>query len=232
VAAGQSTAEGGGTRQEQGPTAGRLAAWLALVGVLAALNYAARFSGETTPDDVLYKYSTAVSALVLFGLMLGIVLAIARFDRETLALRPPRSWGSAVGQMFGVLITVYLLGLALSPLLDPGEEQGLTPDEWDSSRAAPFFLNVVVVAIVAPIVEELTFRGLGYSLLVPFGAALAIFGTALAFALGHGLLEGLPVLFVFGAGLAYIRHRQDSVVPGIVLHGTFNAIALAVSVST
>lgn len=211
---------------------GRLAGWLTMVGVLATLNYAARFSGATTPDDVLYEYSTAISSLFLFGVMLGIVLLLAQFDRDTLALRRPRSWGSAIGLMFGILVIVYVLGLVLSPFLDPGEEQGLTPDEWDSSRAAPFFVNAVVVAGVAPIVEELTFRGLGYSLLARFGTFVAIAGTAVAFALGHGLLEGLPVLIALGAGLAYMRYRQDSVVPGIVLHSFFNAVALAVSVST
>jgi len=209
-----------------------LIAWLALVGVLAAVNYAARFSGETTPDDVLYQYSTAISSVFVFAVMLGIVLAIARMNTQMLALRSPKSWSGAVGLMFGVLVVVYVLGFALSPFLDPGEEQGLTPDNWDSSRAAPFFLNAIVVVVIAPIVEELTFRGLGYSLLVRWGAFWAIFGTAVAFALGHGLLEGLPVLIALGAGLAYIRYRQDSVIPGMVLHASFNAIALAVSVST
>jgi membrane protease YdiL (CAAX protease family) len=232
VAAGQSRAEAGPARRDPAVTTGRLTAWLALVGVLAALNYAGRFSGETTPNDVLYQYSTAISALVLFAVMIGVVFAVARSDLELLALRRPRSWSRAAGQMFGVLVVVYVLGLALSPFLNPGEEQGLTPDHWDSSRAAPFFVNAFVVVLVAPFVEEVTFRGLGYSLLAQFGIAVAIFGTAIAFALGHGLLEGLPVLFAFGAGLAYIRYRQDSVVPGIVLHGLFNAIALAFSVST
>ena len=232
VAAGQSRAEAGATRPDPRVTTGRLAGWIALVGLLAALNYVGRFSGETTPDDVLYQYSTAASALVLFAVMIGVVFALARPDLELLALRRPRSWGRAAGQMFGVLIMVYVIGLALSPFLDPGEEQGLTPDRWDSSRAAPFFVNAFVVVVVAPFVEELTFRGLGYSLLAQLGAAIAIAGTAIGFALGHGLLEGLPVLFAFGAGLAYIRFRQDSVIPGMLLHGIFNAIALSVSVST
>ena len=35
-------------------------------------------------------------------------------------------------------------------------------------RAAPFLANAAVVAIVAPFVEELLFRGLGYGLLTPF----------------------------------------------------------------
>jgi membrane protease YdiL (CAAX protease family) len=232
VAAGQSRAEAGATRPDPGVTTRRLAGWITLVGLLAALNYAGRFSGATTPDDVLYQYSTAASALVLFAVMIAVVFALARPDLELLALRRPRSWSGAAGQMFGVLVVVYVIGLALSPFLNPGEEQGLTPDHWDSSRAAPFFVNAFVVVVVAPFVEELTFRGLGYSLLAQFGAAVAIVGTATAFALGHGLLEGLPVLFAFGAGLAYIRYRQNSVLPGMLLHGTFNAIALAVSVAT
>ena len=36
------------------------------------------------------------------------------------------------------------------------------PDAWDSSRAAPFLANALVVVLVAPFVEELLYRGLGY----------------------------------------------------------------------
>ncbi len=36
----------------------------------------------------------------------------------------------------------------------------------------------------------------------------------LAFGLAHGLVEGLPILIVFGAGLAWLRARTDERVPG------------------
>ena len=134
--------------------------------------------------------------------------------------------------MLGVLVAVYVISAAVSPLLHPGREQGLTPDRWDSSRAAPFFANAFVVCVLAPLTEELTFRGLGFTLLRRLGAWSAVVLTALAFGLAHGLVNALPVLFVFGVGLAYIRLRQNSVVPGIVLHGLFNVIALVVAVST
>jgi membrane protease YdiL (CAAX protease family) len=37
---------------------------------------------------------------------------------------------------------------------------------------------------------------------------------------------------VFGCGLAWLRECSDSVYPGMVVHGVFNAIALLVAVST
>jgi membrane protease YdiL (CAAX protease family) len=202
------------------------------VGVLASINYANRFVSGKPPKDVLYQWSTAIGAAVLFGVILGIVLTLAQGNLDLLAVRRPISWPRAALQMLGVLVAIYVISAAVSPLLHPGREQGLTPDRWDSSRAAPFFANAVVVCVLAPITEELTFRGLGFSLLRPFGAAAAVLLTALAFGLAHGLVDALPVLFAFGVGLAYIRLRQDSVLPGMVLHGLFNAIALAVAVST
>jgi len=213
-------------------TSGRTVGWVALVGALATLNYADRFVSGKPPKDVLYQWSTAVGSAVLFGVILGIVLAIANPDFSLLALRRPLSWPRALLQMLGVLIAIYAITAVVSPFLHPGREQGLTPDHWDSSRAAPFFANAFVICVLAPFTEETTFRGLGFSLLRPYGSVAAVLLTALAFGLAHGLVDALPVLFAFGVGLAYIRLRQDSVVPGMILHGLFNAIALAVAVST
>ena len=84
----------------------------------------------------------------------------------------------------------------------------------------PFAVNFVVFVAVAPFVEELTFRGLGYSLLEPIGRLTAILWVGVAFGLAHGLLEGLPILIVFGCGLAWLRERSDSVYPGMVVHAS------------
>src|SRR5256885_5488702 len=40
-----------------------------------------------------------------------------------------------------------------------------------------------------------------------------------------------PFLAAFGIGLAYLRSRVDSVYPGMIVHGLFNAVALTVAVS-
>jgi membrane protease YdiL (CAAX protease family) len=131
-----------------------------------------------------------------------------------------------------VLVGVFVLSGLLSPLLHPGEEQGLVPKTWHADRAAPFIANFLVVALVAPVVEELTFRGLGYRLLEPFGRWVAIVGVGVAFGLAHGLVEALPILAAFGSGLAYLRMRTGSVYPAMIVHASFNSLVLIVAVTT
>lgn len=213
---------------------GKLYAWLAFVGVFAALNYTARFSSSEPDRNVLYTWSAAALGLVQMGIILGIVLLIAR-DRpkdEYLGLRRPSSWGLAAGLAALVFVGVFILAGVLSPILQPGEEQGLVPKTWHPDQAAAFVANFVVVALVAPVVEELTFRGLGYRLLEPFGRWTAVLLVGLLFGLAHGLVEALPILAAFGAGLAYIRMRTGSVYPGMIVHATFNSLVLIVAVAT
>ena len=212
---------------------GRLTGWTALVSVLALLGYASRAAGGKPDRDVAYQYSTAVSGVIQYAIILAVVLAIARPDwRRLFALRTPNSYRRVAGTVVLVFVAVYATSYVVSLFGDPGREQGLTPSSWDSSRATQFALNFVVFTAVAPVIEELTFRGLGYSLLAPLGRTAAVLWVGIAFGLAHGLVEGLPILIVFGSGLALLRARTDSVYPGIAVHSAFNAIALIASVTT
>ncbi len=210
----------------------RLAIWAGVIGVFSSLSYAGRFSDAETPEEPLYLWTSAILGATQFGIFLAIVWVIARGRplREYLALRRPASWWRAARIAGAVIGLVWLLGVLLQPFLDPEEEQNLIPEGWDPSRAGPFAANFLVVALLAPIVEELLFRGAGYTLLERFGRWPAIAGTAVAFALAHGLVEGFPVLVVFGAGLAYLRSRVDSIVPGILVHMAFNTVVLLAAV--
>ena len=211
----------------------RLVGWAILVGVLAAISYAARLGDGDTPDDVLYRWSTAVGALVQYALILALVLALSRgLAPSILGLQRPRSWVRAAGRLVAALVAIWIIGFVLNLFLEAGEEQGLVPDDWDSSRAAPFVANFVVIVLVAPFVEELTYRGLGYGAVRDsFGVIAAILVTAGAFGLAHGLVVALPVLTIFGAILAWLRYSTDSVYPPMLLHAVFNGAALIAAVT-
>jgi membrane protease YdiL (CAAX protease family) len=203
---------------------------LLLVGVLIAIAYAGRFSSGKPSRNVLYEYSTTVGALFQYGLLLAFVLAISSGNRGLLALRRPASWPRALGLMVSLLVGIFVATAVLDSFLHGAREQGLTPSHWEPSHAGAYAANFIVIAGVAPVVEELTFRGLGYSLLERFGTWFAILAVGILFALAHGLLEAFLELAVFGCALAWLRSQTLSVYPGMLLHATFNGISLVAAV--
>jgi uncharacterized protein len=198
----------------------------------AALSYAGRATGGEPDRNILYEWSTLEFYVVQYAVIAAIIWGIAGLGRrrELFAARRPWSWRRAAAIAVGVILGMYALTAALGPLLHPGREQGLTPTEWEPAHAAAYIVNGLAVVILAPVIEELTFRGLGFSLLRRYGDGLAIVVVGLCFGLAHGLVEALPFLAAFGAGLAYLRSRTESVFPGMAVHAFFNASALIFAV--
>jgi membrane protease YdiL (CAAX protease family) len=64
-----------------------------------------------------------------------------------------------------------------------------------------------------------------------FGRWPSIVAVGIAFGVWHGLVQAELVLVPFGLGLAYLRDRTRSVIPGIFVHALFNGAALALSVA-
>jgi uncharacterized protein len=89
------------------------------------------------------------------------------------------------------------------------------------------FLLLLLIAIVAPIAEELFFRGMLYPVLRQrWSVHWAIVINALLFALIHFIPILLPGLFFVGLVLAWVRERTDSVIPGILLHCLQNGLVV------
>jgi membrane protease YdiL (CAAX protease family) len=207
----------------------RVALWLGFVLGVAALGYAGQASDSELPDDFVYRYSAAALGLVQFAIFFGILLLIVLGlpKLEMFGLRRPRSLRRAVGYTVAGLGAIWVVSLALSPLLDAGEEQGIVPEEWDPDRVGAFLAFGAVATFVAPVVEELIFRGVGFALLEPYGTWVAIVATGILFGVYHGLIVALPVLAGFGIVLGWLRSATGSVYPCIALHALFNGVAIA-----
>ena len=221
----------GGVRTGIGPI--RVALWAGLIVLIGALNALGHHAKGAPGRDVLYKYSTAADGVIQYAVILGVALVIARgLDlREVFALRRPPSLRAAAGWVGAALVTVGVVSELLSRVLNAGKDQGLVPDHWQPSHAGAFAANFAVVVLVAPVVEELIFRGFGVSGLAGiFGPAWAIVGVGIAFGVWHGLLIAFPVLAILGAILAVVRIRTASVYPSMVAHAIFNGTALVYAV--
>ena len=207
----------------------RLVLWLLFVSAFAALNLYGRSEGPAPEDDIIYQYDFAVGSIagyaVLFSLVLALTVGLPR--REVLALRPPPSWGRALGLALGALIVIYIGAAVALSLSDAGDEQNLTPEGWDGSRAGAYALSFIAVAVAAPVTEELLYRGVGLSLLLARTATpVAVAVTALLFGLGHGLVLSLAAFVWFGIVIAILRLRTDSIYPAFIVHSAFNAIGM------
>ena len=211
----------------------KLIAWTALVATLILLAYAGNYLGPDPSDDVLYRYSTAIAVLVQYAIIAALVLVIARgVPRETIGFRAPARWGLAAGLIVSSLLAIWTASWLFGLFLNASEEQGLVPDDWDSNRAGAFVANFAVIVLVAPVVEETTYRGLGFAAVrSSFGPLAAVVVTGLAFGLSHGLLLALPVLTLFGVILAALRWKTESLYPPIILHSLFNGAALLAAVT-
>jgi membrane protease YdiL (CAAX protease family) len=209
----------------------RLVAWILFVALVSGVAYASRFTAGRPDRNALYQWSTAIGELTVFAVILAVTLAIAGGRYDLLALNRPASWRQALVLCVLLLIVVYAAIAAIDPLLHGGREQGLTPSGWQPRHAAPYGANFVVIAAVAPFVEELLFRGLGFALIERLGRWPTILTVGLAFGLYHGLVQALPELALFGCALAWLRMKTRSVIPGMLLHSAFNTIALVAAVT-
>jgi hypothetical protein len=90
-----------------------------------------------------------------------------------------------------------------------------------------FALYAVGAVVVAPIVEELIFRGFLYGVVrARWGRGAALVGSSAVFAALHFSIYGLVPLFVVGLALAYVYERSGSLYSAIGFHAAFNLASL------
>jgi uncharacterized protein len=208
----------------------RAVIWIAVTGAFAALNFVAAATAGERDQDAVYTYDLFLGAVLAYGLLLGFVLAITSGlpRREVLALRSPPSWWRAVGMAAGAVVVILIGAYVALSLSGAGDEQNLTPEDWDPSRAGAYAASFVAVVLIGPLVEELLYRGAGLAFLEPYGQRVAVAVTAVLFGLGHGLLLSLGAFIWFGLVVAVVRLRTRSLYPAVLVHSTFNALGMIV----
>jgi membrane protease YdiL (CAAX protease family) len=187
-------------------------------------------SGEL--DGLLSPVGIAVSALALDLALLAVVyLRIVRPGAITWA-RMGLQRENLAGRLFmGVPLGLLLLAVSagLGALLETLGIRQTQPEVFASVRGASvpeFALVFLAGAVVAPIVEEVYFRGFvfrGY--LEQKGVLRAFAYSAGLFALVHLNLPALLPILAMGLLLALVYYRSGSIVPGIVAHSINNAAA-------
>ncbi|MDH5564199.1 MAG: CPBP family intramembrane metalloprotease, partial [Nitrospirota bacterium] len=126
------------------------------------------------------------------------------------------------------LISVIALGLLGDWLIMLGGDVFQISTHWTEwfmpqlvwGSQSELWKTSIEVVVVAPIFEELIFRGILYSTLrAKFGVPASLIGSALIFALAHGY-GPTAFLTVFWSGMlwAWVYERTGSLIPGMCAH--------------
>ena len=90
-------------------------------------------------------------------------------------------------------------------------------------------VDLIYGCIMAPVTEELFFRGMILRVLSKANQRFAVFATALFFGLVHGNIPQFVLTFTLGIFLAHITLKHSSIIPAIIVHMFINTFATVVS---
>ncbi|HOD33684.1 MAG TPA: CPBP family intramembrane metalloprotease, partial [Holophaga sp.] len=146
---------------------------------------------------------------------------------------PLRSLGWAAAFLAGAVAAVITIALALAPLMGPGEppQRELMDLIGGTQGLGSALALFITVAVLAPVFEEILFRGFLLPWLQPrlaarwglrWGTFAALLLTALAFGAMHLQPRGLHVLSTLGLMLGWAVVRTGDLRTAILVHGAWN----------
>lgn len=196
-----------------------------LAGVVAALTGSTRGSGTTLAGEI-GLWSGMAAAAVLVSRRYG---TRSLRDDFGLALNWRDLWPAAIALGVGLVLT-YLVNFAFSGTRFAGNNVGIIAGQ--RHNGVGFVVITVVVAVGAPVFEELFFRGvLRTALASRLGPHAAVWIQAALFGLAHyqptgglGNVSIIVIVGTLGVVLGYTARATRRLGPGMIAHGLFNSI--------
>jgi membrane protease YdiL (CAAX protease family) len=178
----------------------------------------------------MYMGSLLAKAAALF-LIFALLLARRENIAASLAIVPVSYKSYSVYMApFAVLAAALRIYYSINPLLPNLPIRFVFPDAMFMGNAIIIFS----VLFVAPVAEELIFRGYLYGAFAkPLGAYPAIWLVSALFAMVHMpqlKCEILPTFIIFALGFVFsvLRYRTRSVLAPILFHAIYNAVYVSV----
>lgn len=187
----------------------------------AALTAAVLLLRRLGPQFLLGLDMLGLLALFFAVGLFGVVVAVAPLGRAAL----PALGFRPVAWKYVVLGTLGTLALSVAVSQLGIEPQGVK--EVVKGLPGKVLPGLVLLAVLAPLVEELVFRGLLYGWIAGrWGTLPAWIVSSLVFAGAH--LEPAHIVLVLPLGLLFgwLRRRTDSLVPSLCAHILNNGFAL------
>lgn len=159
------------------------------------------------------------------------LVASLRLLRPTSSIHGPFKGRKLMSSSVMAIVSLPIMALLSFVAVLLAEEAGVPGGSTIfSDPKGPLEVGALVlgIAIIAPLAEELLFRGYLYDLLERrVGATPAVIVTAWLFALFHFSFVTFIPIFMMGLWMGHLRKRTGSILPSLVFHGSNNLLAIA-----
>lgn len=148
----------------------------------------------------------------------AIILAVYVTAKWTNAREQSISWQDALKYVTYALVANSFITFIIELL--PQSITATHQAGTDIALSGNFFIVLLSTGVLVPIMEEIVFRcGIGETI----GGRVGLIYQAVIFGLLHGNL--IQIIYAFGLGLWFgvENMRKNSILPGIIMHITFNA---------
>lgn len=99
----------------------------------------------------------------------------------------------------------------------------------ETALANAAWVNILVMVLLAPVLEELLFRKMLIDRTIKYGEGISVLISALFFGLFHGNLNQFAYAFVIGGVFAFVYVKTGNVKYTIYMHMLVNFLGSAVS---
>ena len=195
-------------------------------------------------DDVINSYMNGSSILAGINMIIYIAANVGfaalgfRWSRtDHRSIIRPHGYNFAYAVQY-CLIAVFIwfattyLSLGIENIFDKFGYSIIVSDSDDIGvTGIGYAVMTVYTCIIAPITEELFYRGMLLKVLSKANQRFAIFATAVFFGLAHGNIPQFDLAFFLGIFLAHITIKHDSVVPSMIVHIFVNTFVTLLSLT-
>lgn len=187
----------------------------------------ALFAQVTPYGNTVFLLVYGLVYAVTMGLPLLLLLGKRRFNplTPTQRVHPGVGFLGCVGAV-GVCMLANVITSFILMFFSTFGVEAAPPPKLMVDTPISFALNLVVMAVLPALLEELVFRGCLLRLLRVYGDGTAVVVSAVLFGLMHGNLRQVPFAIIVGLVLGWLYVVTENIWMPILVHFLNNAIAV------
>lgn len=217
---------------------------LVAAGLIGLVMVILQFMNPSVSYEALYQYAYGSSILIAMNTIAYLIANVlfayigirwSKVGGASLIRTRDFSAGKAVQYcLIGVFIQygAALLSTIADNVLQKYGIDSIVDSSGLGTTVPAIIISTIYACIIAPITEELFYRGMLLKVFSRANQRFAIFASSFIFGLAHGNIPQFILAFILGTFLAHISIKHNSLLPSVLVHMFVNLSATLLNLVT